>query len=103
LTLFAVAGLLAFLNSASSSPAITALTESVRKEVRSVAVAATYSIAVAVFGGSTQPIVAALVGKDGAHLLAPGYYMAAASIVALIAALMMRESRPALPAAAPPR
>ena len=94
LTLFAVAGLLAFMNSASSSPAITALTESVRKEVRSVAVAATYSIAVAVFGGSTQPIVAWIIHVTGNNLLVPAYYMAAASVVALIAGLMMRESAP---------
>ena len=97
LTLFAVAGLLAFLNSASSSPAITALTESVRKEVRSVAVAATYSIAVAVFGGSTQPIVAWIIHVTGNNLLVPAYYMAAASVVALIAGLMMRESAPPRP------
>jgi MFS family permease len=100
LTLFAVAGVLAFLNSASSSPAITALTESVRKEVRSVAVAATYSIAVAVFGGSTQPIVAWLIHVTGDNLLVPGFYMAGASVVALAAAMLMRESRPALPAPA---
>jgi MHS family citrate/tricarballylate:H+ symporter-like MFS transporter len=101
-TLYLVLAILVFLNSMASAPAITAITECTRKEVRSIAVAGVYATAVAVFGGSAQAIVLGL-GKLTNNPLVPAFYMAGASVIALAAALLMRESAPqpkGLPAAA---
>ncbi|HWA64170.1 MAG TPA: MFS transporter [Caulobacteraceae bacterium] len=92
-TLLTATAVLVFLNSASSSAALTAVTESTHKAVRSIAVAAVYATAVAVLGGSTQPIIAALIHATG-DPLAPAWYMAAASVVGLLAGVLMRESAP---------
>src|SRR3984957_4400387 len=55
-------------------PALIAITESLRKDVRGVGVATIYATAVAVFGGTTQPIVAWLDHVTG-NPLAIAYYL----------------------------
>ena len=74
-------------------PALVALTESLRKEIRSVATATVYATAVAVFGGTTQPVVAWL-GEVTHNHLAIAYYLMAGTLVALIASVLMVESAP---------
>jgi len=46
-----------------------------------------------VFGGTTQFIVAWLIGITG-NVLVPGWYMTAAGIVGFLAALYIREAAP---------
>ena len=55
--------------------------------------ALTYATAIAIFGGTTQMVVTWLIHVTG-QSMAPGYYLAGASVVGLLAILMMRESAP---------
>jgi len=89
LTLFAATGVIAALSSLST--ALISLTESIRKEVRGVGVGVVYAVAVTLFGGATQPIIAELTHATG-NAMAPAYYMAATSLIGIIAMAMMRET-----------
>jgi MHS family citrate/tricarballylate:H+ symporter-like MFS transporter len=72
-------------------PALVAVTESLRKEVRGIGVATIYATAVCIFGGTTQPIVAWL-GHVTGNPLAIAWYLMAATLVALIASMLMLET-----------
>jgi len=72
-------------------PAFVALIESLRKDIRGVATGTIYATAVAVFGGTTQPIVAWLDHATG-NPLAIAWYLMAGALVALIASLLMKET-----------
>ena len=82
---------LSILGNLAGVSALVALTESLRKEVRSVATATVYATAVAVFGGTTQPIVAWL-GEVTRNPLAIAYYLMAGTAVALVASVLMVET-----------
>jgi MFS family permease len=94
LTLIACTGLLSALSSTSVGVALVALTESLRKDVRSTGLAVVYALGVAVFGGAAQPYVTWLIKASGSPL-APGLYMMAAAGVGILAMSLMKESRPA--------
>jgi len=70
-----------------------ALTESLRKEVRGAVFGGVYAIAVATFGGSTQVVIASLTHATG-DPLSPAWYVIAFTLVGLIASLAMRETAP---------
>ncbi len=89
--LLAVLGGLNVLANLAGVPALVALTESLRKEIRSVAVATVYALAVAVFGGTTQFVVAWLDHVTN-NPLAIAWYLMAATLVALIASVFMVET-----------
>jgi MFS family permease len=72
-------------------PALVALTESLRKEIRGVGVATIYAVAVSVFGGTTQFVVAWLDHVTN-NPLAIAWYLMAATVVALIASVLMVET-----------
>jgi len=72
-------------------PALIAITESLRKDVRGVGVATIYATAVAVFGGTTQPMVAWLDHVTG-NPLAIAYYLMAGTAVGLIASILIAET-----------
>ena len=91
ITLFAATGIIAALSSLSTGAALISLTESIRKEVRGVGVGVVYAVAVTLFGGATQPIIALLTHTTG-NAMAPAYYMAATSLIGIIAMAMMRET-----------
>jgi MFS family permease len=74
-------------------PALVALTESLRKEVRGLATGTVYAIAVAVFGSTTPLIVNALVMVTK-NPLAPAWYLMAGTSVALVASFLMVETAP---------
>jgi MFS transporter, MHS family, citrate/tricarballylate:H+ symporter len=50
-----------------------------------------YALAVAVFGGSTQFVVASLIGFPGS-LLVPGWYLPGAAVAGFAAMIMARET-----------
>jgi MFS family permease len=77
----------------SGAPVLIALTESLRKEVRSTGVATIYALSVALFGGTTQPVVAWLIHVTG-DPMAPAWYMIGANLIGLAAATLMRETAP---------
>ncbi|HZZ90262.1 MAG TPA: MFS transporter [Caulobacteraceae bacterium] len=72
-------------------PALVALTESLRKEVRGLGTATVYATAVAVFGGTT-PLVVTWLGEVSRNAMAPAWYLMAGTAVALIASILMVET-----------
>jgi len=82
---------LSIIGNLSGVPALIILTESLRKDVRGVGVATIYATAVAVFGGTTQPIVAWLDHATG-NPLAIAWYLMAGTLVALISSALMKET-----------
>lgn len=94
LTLLAVTGILSSLSAFSGATAVTAITESLHRDVRSLVFAGIYSTAVAVFGGATQPFVTWLVHVTG-DPVAPAWVLVGACVVGVGATLMLAESRPA--------
>jgi MFS family permease len=89
--LLGVTALLAVLNFLSGSVTITVLAESVPKPIRGLASGGAYATAVAIFGGSTQFVIAWLIDTTG-NKLAPALYLAAASVVAVIAYVLVPET-----------
>lgn len=81
-----------------ASPSIVALTEALPPAKRSAALALTYALAIAIFGGSTQAIVTWLLHETD-DLLMPAYYLFAANLVGIVAMLAMKETAPAILAA----
>ena len=82
---------LSIIGNLSGVPAIIIVTESLRKDVRGVGLATIYATAVAVFGGTTQPIVAWLDQVTG-NPLAIAWYLVGASLVGLTASILIRET-----------
>ncbi len=72
-------------------PALVALTESLRKEVRGLGTATVYATAVAVFGGTT-PLVVTWLGEVTHNPLAPAWYLMLGTLVALAASVLMVET-----------
>ncbi len=70
-----------------------AIPESLPPAVRSGANATVYALAIAIFGGSAQYLVARLIKETG-DVLVPAYYWTAAAFVGLIAMMLLRESAP---------
>jgi MFS family permease len=93
-TLLAVSAVLAFLNTASGSGALTALCELFPPQRRATALAIVYSVGVSLFGGSTQFVVTWLIGTTG-NPVAPAWYVMAANCVAVLATMFLPETRPA--------
>ena len=81
-------------SSASVGVALVALTESLRKDVRSTGLAVVYAVGVAVFGGVAQPYVTWLIKATG-DPMAPAWYMMAAACVGIAAMALMKETAPA--------
>jgi MFS family permease len=94
--LFAVAAVLSTFHASGGSIAIMAVPEALPPAVRSGANAVVYALAIAIFGGSAQYIIAWLIVRTG-DVLAPAYYWSAASFIGLIALLLWREAAPGIP------
>src|SRR5262245_36282487 len=86
----------------SAVPVIITITESLPKSIRSGAVATIYAFAISIFGGSTQFVIAWLIGFTN-NPLAPAYYWSVAAAIGLIAMVLIKESAPVktAPAAVP--
>jgi predicted MFS family arabinose efflux permease len=89
--LLGVTALLAVTNFLSGSVTITVVSECVPKAIRGLASGGAYATAVAMFGGTTQLAIAWLIGATG-NKLAPAIYLAAASVVAVIAYVLIPET-----------
>ena len=77
-----VTAALPLLSSLSAAAALTAVTEAFPNEVRSSGVALSYAVAVSVFGGTTQFMIAWLIGTTG-NRLSPAYYVIVSSLISL--------------------
>jgi predicted MFS family arabinose efflux permease len=91
--LLGVLALISVIGTLGTGALYTALTESMHRNLRGAGVGMVYATAVAVFGGTTQPVIAWLTEVTG-NPLAPAWYMLAFMFVGLIAALLIRESAP---------
>ena len=72
---------------------LTALTESFPPRMRSLSVGLVYAVAISIFGGTTQLVIAWLIHTTG-QPLAPAYYRVAASAIGLLAICFLPESAP---------
>lgn len=91
--LYGATALLALASTLSTGTVLVAVTESLPAHVRSGGLALIYAIAISVFGGSTQFVVAWITRLTG-NLLAPAWYMTVAVLAGLLAILWMPESAP---------
>ena len=92
-TLIAGTGLLSALSSTSVGVALIALTESLRKDVRSSGLAIVYAVGVTVFGGMAQPFITKVL-KDTGNPMAIAWYLMAAAAVGIVAMSFLKETKP---------
>jgi MFS transporter, MHS family, citrate/tricarballylate:H+ symporter len=92
--LLTVSAVLNGIQTLSSATIIVAVTESLPKRVRSGSIALIYALAISVFGGSTQFLVAWIIHATG-NPLAPAWYMLGAVTIGLIAMVRLPETAPA--------
>jgi MFS family permease len=93
LSLICATTILGALTQSAGAVNLVAITEAFPPHIRSTTTAATYAIGVALFGGTTQPIIAWLIHVSG-NALAPAWYLVGTSFVALIATIRMHETAP---------
>jgi MHS family citrate/tricarballylate:H+ symporter-like MFS transporter len=82
------------------APMLAVITEALPRRIRAGAVGTMYAVAVCVFGGTTQFMVAWLIGVTGSALV-PGWYSVTATLIGLAAMIAMRETAPGV-AVVPP-
>jgi MFS transporter, MHS family, citrate/tricarballylate:H+ symporter len=85
--------LLSILLNVSTGAFYVAFTEVLPKRVRGGIFATVYATAIAVFGGSTQPVIAWLIHVTG-NAMAPAWYLMLAAGTSLIAMYLMPETAP---------
>jgi MFS transporter, MHS family, citrate/tricarballylate:H+ symporter len=90
-TLLGATAVITFTSALSTAAVFVSITESLRKEIRVLGMGAVYATAVAVFGGSTQPIIASLIELTG-DPLSPAWYMMAFTVIGLVASIMTPET-----------
>jgi MFS family permease len=84
---------LSMLNALGPAAAIVGVTEALPARNRSAALGISYSLAVAIFGGTTQLVVAWLTSATG-DPLAPAYYILAILLIGLAAMIAFPETAP---------
>ena len=94
LTVTLCTGVMSAFSSMSVGAALVAMSEAMRKDMRSTGLAVIYALGVTVFGGIAQPSVTWLIKAIG-NPLAPAWYMMAAALVGIVAMYLMPETRPA--------
>jgi len=93
LALYAATAAVAIPSGLGSAAVLVAITESFPASMRCLAVGLVYAVAISVFGGTTQFMVAWLVHTTH-EPMAPAYYRLTASLVGLTAFMLLPESAP---------
>jgi MFS family permease len=93
-SLVTVAALLNLLSTMSAAAATVAIVETFPNAVRSSGLAVSYALSVSVFGGTTQFVVAWLIGVTH-DPLSPAYYVIASSLISLWAMFRLPETNKA--------
>jgi MFS family permease len=93
--LLSATAVLTALASMSNAVGLVVIPEVLPQSVRSAGLAVSYALAVTLFGGTAQPIVAWLIHATG-DPMSPAWYMMAAIVVGLCALLAMPETKDAL-------
>lgn len=91
--LYTACAVLACASTLSTSVSLIAITESLPQRVRSGGLSILYAVSIAVFGGSTQFVVAWLTRLTGSPL-APAWYMICGVLVGMIGLSIMPETAP---------
>jgi MFS family permease len=86
-----VTAVLSLLGALSGAAALTAVSEAFPNVVRSSGLAVAYAVSVSVFGGTTQFVIAWLIGATGDRL-SPAYYVILTSVISLWAMFKLPES-----------
>jgi MFS transporter, MHS family, citrate/tricarballylate:H+ symporter len=92
-TLLTATAVLAVFTQSGGAASRVAITESFPPRLRSASMATIYAVGVAVFGGTTQPIIAWLMHVTG-NILAPAWWLIGTTIICLGATLLMEETAP---------
>ena len=93
LALYAGTALMAICLAFSLPSIMCSLSESLPQEMRSGGIGIIYAVAISIFGGTAQFVVAWLTAASGSPL-APAWYMSAALVVGLCGMLLTRETAP---------
>jgi MFS transporter, MHS family, citrate/tricarballylate:H+ symporter len=91
--LYAAMALLTAVTGLGQGCVMTAIAESLPRNVRAGALGTIYAVAIAIFGGSAQFVVVWLIGATGSPLV-PGWYLLGAALLGLAAMLKTRETAP---------
>ena len=91
--LYAACAVLACMSTLSSGTIIVAVTEALPQRVRAGGLALIYALAISVFGGSTQFLVAWLIRATG-NPLAPAWYMFGGIVIGLAILFQLPETAP---------
>ena len=83
------------LSALSATPILVCLAEALPGRSRSGSVGVIYAVAIAVFGGTTQLVLAWLIHATGQEI-APAWYLAGATAVGVVAVSLMPETAPRL-------
>jgi len=94
-TLWTATGLISALGSMSTGAALIVLAEGLRKGLRSTGMGTVYAVAVALFGGVTQPLIAWVIHVTG-NAMAPAFYLMITTVVGIAAMVLVRETAPHL-------
>jgi MFS family permease len=92
IAVYAVTFLMSALSSINAAAIIVSIPESLPISVRSTGLSIVYALSVSIFGGSTNYVVNKLIAITGDKLV-PAYYLIAFSIIGVIAASFMTETR----------
>lgn len=90
--LLLMVALLVTLHSLNAGVMLGMIPESFPRRVRSIGLSFSYAVAVTIFGGTAQFVVTWLISVTGSPM-APAWYLVVANAVAVIAMLLMRETR----------
>jgi len=91
--LLGMLGLITLASAGIATPLFAALTEAFPPHRRSTIFCCTYAVAITIFGGTTQYVIAWLIQHTGNPMM-PAYYRTGAVLVGIAAALMMAETAP---------
>jgi MHS family citrate/tricarballylate:H+ symporter-like MFS transporter len=95
ITLWSGTGLISALGSMSTGAALIVLAEGLSKGLRSTGMGTVYAVAVALFGGITQPLITYVIHVTG-NAMAPAFYLMATTVVGIVAMVLVRETAPHL-------
>ena len=93
LTLYALSAGLGVAAAMATGPAVTIITESLPTRIRAGWLSVIYAVAISIFGGSAQFVVAWMV-KVTSNPVAPAWYMTGAAVVIVATALTLKETAP---------
>ena len=91
-SLLLVTALIAAANNIGAAAVFCAIPELFPRGIRATGMAVTYAVGVSLFGGSTQFVLAWLLGATG-DALSPAWYVVATSLISTIAIVYMPESK----------